>query len=71
MKVAIRLSNREELKAIPILFRHSPGMVLPGGVYVISEEAAAELRHAGVRFTEVTRESSTPGLEGVGTGERI
>jgi hypothetical protein len=46
-------------------------MVLPEGVYVISEEAAAALRDAGVQFTEMTRESSAPGLEGVESGERI
>lgn len=28
MKLAIRLSKREEAKALPILLRHSPGMVL-------------------------------------------
>ena len=71
MKVAVRFSDREEVKAIPILFRHSTGMMLPGNIYVISEAAAAALRDAGVRFTEVTRESSAPGLEGVGSGERI
>jgi hypothetical protein len=71
MKVAVRFSDREELKAIPILLRHTTGMMLPGDIYVISQEAATALREAGVRFTEVTRESSTPGREGVGSGERI
>ena len=71
MKIALRFTEREELKAIPILFRHSSGMMLPGDIYLVSEEAAAALRQAGVRFTEVSRESSAPRLEGVGTGERI
>ena len=71
MKVAVRFTPKEELKAVPILMRHSPGMMLPGDIYVISVEAAEALRKAGVQFTEVTSEAIPPGLEGVGTGERI
>jgi hypothetical protein len=56
MKVAVRFTTEEELKAVPIVMRHSPGMILPGDIYVISEEAVAALREAGVRFTEVTSE---------------
>jgi hypothetical protein len=70
MKVAVRFTEKEELKAIPILFRHSSGMMLPGDVYVISEEAARALREAGVRFAELSRESSAPRLQGA-SGERI
>jgi hypothetical protein len=71
MKVVIRLSEREELKALPILLRHSPGMGLPERTYVISGEAARALREAGVRFTELSREGSPPHLEGAGPSERI
>ena len=71
MKIAVRFTGKEELKAIPILMRHSPGMMLPGDLYVISAEAAEALRHAGVRFTEVTSEAAPPGLQGVAAGERI
>ena len=71
MKVAIRLSRREELKALPIIYRHSPAMVLPGGTYVLSEGAVAALREAGVRFKEVSREADVPGQEEVGAGEKI
>ncbi|HEY8504902.1 MAG TPA: hypothetical protein VIL46_09990 [Gemmataceae bacterium] len=71
MKVVIRLSSREELKALPILLRHSPGTVLPDRTYVISEEAAVALREAGVAFTELSRETNAPGLAGVDPGERI
>jgi hypothetical protein len=53
MKIVIRLTAREELKAIPILLRHSPGMGLPDRTYVISAEAAKALREAGVEFTEL------------------
>jgi hypothetical protein len=62
MNVAIRLSRRAELKALPILYRHSPGMMLPGGIYVIRAEAARALRRAGVCFTELCREASAPDL---------
>lgn len=53
MKVVIRLTGREEAKALPILLRHSPGAVLPDRTYTISEDAARALRAAGVAFTEL------------------
>jgi hypothetical protein len=71
MKIAVRFTKAEELKAVPILMRHSPGMMLPGDVYVISTEAAEALRKAGVRFTEMTSEATPPDLEGATSGERI
>ena len=71
MKVVIQMSRGAELKALPILYTHSPGMVLPGGKYVLSEEAVAALRAGGVQFTELTREALPPVMEGVGSGERI
>jgi hypothetical protein len=61
MKVIIRLSAREELRAIPILLRHSAGMGLPNGTYVISAAAARALHGAGVRFTELGSETQEPG----------
>jgi hypothetical protein len=71
MKVAVRFTKTEELKAVPILMRHSPGMMLPGDIYVLSTEAVEALRKAGVRFTEVTSEAVPPSREVVATGERI
>jgi hypothetical protein len=71
MKVIIQMSSREEAKALPILLRHSPGMVLPNRTYVLSEEAVGALRNAGIKFTEVSREATAPNLEGVVPGERI
>ena len=71
MKVIIRLSRREEARALPILLRHSPGMVLEDRTYVISAAAARSLTEAGVRFTEVSREADAPGLEGAASGERV
>ena len=65
------MSEAEERKALPILLRHSPGMMLHNGTYVVSADAARSLREQGVRFTELGRETAAGGLEGVGTGERI
>src|SRR5437660_10621398 len=58
MKVAIHLSKEEEARALPILLRHSSGMILPDGIYVLSLDALKALRKAGVRFSEVSREAT-------------
>ena len=71
MKVVIHLSSAEELKAIPILLRHSSGSILRDRTYVISDAAAKALRTAGVRFLELSRESNVPVLEGAAACERI
>lgn len=47
MKIVIQLSAREELKALPILLRDSPGVVLPDRTYVVRAEAVRRLRDAG------------------------
>jgi len=70
MKIIIQLSSDEEAKALPILFRHSPGMILPNRTYVLGEDAVKMLSNAGVRFAEVSREALAPCLEAVG-GERV
>ena len=70
MRVAIQLIQSEEARALPILLRHGPGMVLPNRTYVLYEGAITALRDAGIRFTELSREPSSQ-LEGVGSGERI
>jgi hypothetical protein len=71
MKTIIQLSEAEEARALSLLLRHSPATVLPNRIYVISEEALKQLREAGVQLTELSRESTMPSLEGVGSGERI
>ena len=71
MKVVIQLSDREEAKALPILLRHSQGMVLPNRTYIVSEDATRALRNAGITFTELSREANGPRLEGAVPGERI
>ena len=70
MDLVIRLSKPEELKAIPILLRHSPGTVLPNGTYIISGGAAKALRAAGVVFQEVSRLTQAP-PKGGASGERV
>jgi hypothetical protein len=71
MTVVVRFTRRDEARALPILLRHSPGMVLPERTYVLHQEAVDALRTAGVRYTEVSRESSLPGAAGAIAGERI
>jgi hypothetical protein len=70
MKAIIQLSREEEMKALPILLRHSPGMILRERTYVLSEDALRALRDGGVRFAELSREAVAPGLEEV-PGERV
>lgn len=50
MKMVIRFSAKQEAKALPILLRHSPGMVLPNRTYILSVEAVQKLRAEGVKF---------------------
>ena len=70
MDVIIRFEKTEELKAIPILLRHSPGTVLPNRTYIVSSEAATTLRGAGIVFQEISRLSSAPPRRGL-SGERV
>ncbi len=69
MKTIIQLSIEEEAKALPILLRHSPGMILPDRTYVLEENVVGRLRHAGIHFTQLSREAA-PSLEEV-AGERV
>ena len=70
MKVIIHLTKEEEAKALPVLLRHSPGMVLPHRRYVLSEDALKALHRAEIQFSELSRETLTPSLEEV-AGERV
>jgi len=70
MKIIIQLSREEEGKALPILLRHSPGMILPERTYMLGEDAVGSLRNAGVRFTQLSHEALAPSLEEV-AGERV
>ena len=70
MKVIIQLSREEEAKALPILLRHSPAMVLRERTYVLSEDALRALRKADIQLSELSREAVAPSLEEV-AGERV
>jgi hypothetical protein len=58
LKVIIQLSREDEVKALPILLRHSPGMVLPDRTYVLEEDAAGQLQAADIQFTQLSRNLS-------------
>lgn len=71
MKVVIQLTKEEEVKALPLLLRHSAGTVLSDRTYVVESAAVTELRDAGIQFTQISRESNAPSLEGAASGERV
>jgi hypothetical protein len=71
MTVVIRFTRGEEAKALPLLLRHSRGMVLPDRTYVLDQGAVEALRSAGVRFIEVSRNGNPSGAAGAIAGERI
>jgi len=71
MKAVIQFTKPEEARALPLLLRHSAGTVLPNRTYVLDEEVLGELRKSGIRFVTLSQESCAPGLEGVGSGERV
>jgi hypothetical protein len=68
MRTVIRVSPRDSARAWALLVRHSPGVALPDDVFIVSEEAVAALRKAGIRFAIVSREAD---LSGAATSERI
>ena len=57
MKVIIQLTRDQEAKALPILLRHSPGMILPYRTYLLYKEALKDLQVADIQFSEVSREA--------------
>ncbi|HWY77669.1 MAG TPA: hypothetical protein VN281_18770 [Verrucomicrobiae bacterium] len=58
MKVIIQLNREEEAKALPIILRHSPGMVMPGRNYVVGDETVSLLRNAGIQFVQLNDRSA-------------
>jgi hypothetical protein len=70
-KLTIRFSKSDEAKALPVLLRHSPGMVLRDRTYVLNSEAVSALRDAGIRFEELNTEGDAPSLAGATDGGRI
>jgi hypothetical protein len=68
MRTVIRVSPRDRARAWALLVRHSPGVALPDGVFVVSEEAVRALREAGIRLSILSREAD---LSGAAASERI
>jgi hypothetical protein len=71
MKAVIQFTKPEEARALPILLRHSAGTILPNRTYVLDEESLVQLRKSGIGFVTLSHESPAPGLEGVGSGQRV
>jgi len=71
MEKVIQFSEREEAKALPILLRQTPGVVLPNRTYVLSNSAVQALHDAGIAFRELSRNGLAAAGEGVASGERI
>jgi len=69
VKVIIQFTRQEEAKALPILLRHFPGMILPDRTYVLEENVVGRLHSAGIQFTQLSREAASS-LEEV-AGERV
>jgi hypothetical protein len=71
MRIRIQVSAADDAKAWSILIRHSPGKAYPDRTFVVSEEAAKQLRQAGIHFVELAREEEKPSLPEVISGERV
>jgi hypothetical protein len=71
VNIVVQLTAEEEVRALPILLRHSPGSILPNRTYVIAEAAAEALRDAGVTYREVRPQFNLPVVEDLSIGERI
>jgi hypothetical protein len=71
MKVVVRFTAKQEAKALPIIVRQAPGMILPNRTYVLAEEVVQHLRDQGIKFTEISREGEAPSVGGAVAGERV
>ncbi|MEX2214226.1 MAG: hypothetical protein WD768_08870 [Phycisphaeraceae bacterium] len=71
MKVAVQFTPDEELEAMDIILQRSPGMILPGHVYLLEDAVVCELHDAGVHFRVLSRESVVSDIQGAASGERI
>lgn len=71
MKIAVQFTKNEELKALPIILRHSSGLILRDRTYVLYEDVLKLLRDAGVKYRELGREGAITDLEGAASGKRI
>lgn len=67
----MQIITGDDVKAWNVVQRHSPGMALPNRTYVVNDDAIKALREAGVRFTEVSRGTGRPRVQGALAGERV
>jgi hypothetical protein len=56
-EVVIQVGEVDDAKAWAILQRNSPGVALPNRTFVVSHEALAALRQAGVRPVVLSEEA--------------
>ena len=70
-KLVVRFNIKQEARALPIILRHSAGMVLPGRTYILPEAVVKRLRAEGIKFTEIGRDAEALNERGALSGERI
>lgn len=70
MKLVIEFDAANEARALPILLRHSAGIVLRERTYVLEEASAQALSAAGIRFVEFGSAERAPTLLEL-SGERV
>lgn len=71
MKTVIQVSETDDAKAWALLQRHSRGVALPNRTFVVSQEAVAALREAGIGFQMLSDDTLSLNEAGVAAGERI
>jgi hypothetical protein len=71
VNVVVQFSEEEELKALGILLRHSPGTILPNRTYILEAAALQALREAGISFRQIQPQLNLPVVEDLSIGERI
>ena len=63
MKIVIRVSDQDRVRAWGFLVRHSPGTELPNNTFIVLDLAVVGLRNAGIDFTEISRSGSAVSAE--------
>jgi hypothetical protein len=57
MTAIIQFTKREDLKALPILLRHTPAVILRDRTYVLSERTVTALHQAGVKYKLIAHDN--------------
>ena len=57
MKMVIQVAESDDARAWALLQRHSPGVALPNRTFVVSDEAVAALRQAGMGFSVLSKDA--------------